>query len=209
MDIPLKQKKKFLIQHLISSGYLKTKKVIQAFEEIPRENFVPHDYHDHAYADEPLPIGGGQTISAPHMVAVMTELLEPKKTDEVLEVGAGSGYQAAILSKLVKKVFTIEFDKNIAKRAELNLCSTGINNVEIMTGDGSKGYEKQAPFDKTIVTCACQEIPRALIVQLKEGGRIVIPVGGQWYQELVLGVKKKGRLETSMHGGCVFVPLRH
>ncbi len=205
----LEEKRAALISHLMQAGHLRTKRTINTFNEVPRENFVPHEYRKFAYADEPLPIGGGQTISAPHMVAEMTELLEPKNTDKVLEIGAGSGYQSAILSKLVSKVYTIEFDKNLAAFARHNLEKSGIKNVEVRAGDGSKGYEKEAPYDKIIVTCACPEIPEELVKQLKENGRIVIPVGGQWYQDLVLGIKKKRKLETSKHGGCVFVPLRH
>ncbi len=206
MNLP--EKKKELIEHLKEMGYLKTPETIGAFEQIPRENFMPKEYRQYAYADEPIPIGFGQTISAPHMVAVMTELLELKKTDSVLEVGAGSGYQAAILSKLVKIVFTVEFVKELARYAKENLRKTGVKNVEIIHGDGSRGYPKKAPFDKIIVTCGCPEIPKPLVEQLKIGGKIAIPVGGCYQQELILGIKTKAGLKTERHGGCVFVPLR-
>jgi len=139
----------------------------------------------------------------------MTELLKPKKTDRVLEIGAGSGYQAAILSKLVKIVYTVEFDKNLADFARKNIEKTKIRNVKVFCGDGSNGLPEHAPYDKIIVTCGCPEIPKQLIEQLKTGGRIVIPVGGFYQQELILGIKTKGGLETESHGGCVFVPLRH
>ena len=198
-----------LVRYLVDQGILKTSRIIEAFKTVPRELFVPEKYRKSAYSDEPLPIGFNQTISAPHMVAMMTELLEPKKTDKVLEVGAGSGYQAAVLSRLVRKVYTIELEPDLVKFASRNIRKAGIKNVQIMQGDGSKGYPKEAPYDKVIVTCACPEIPDALVEQLKEGGIILAPVGGGWSQELIKGVKRKGRLETKNCGGCVFVPLRH
>ena len=205
----LEEKKKALIRELKSGKLLRTRVVTRAFEEVPRELFVPQKYRGQAYSDQPLPIGEGQTISAPHMVAMMTELLEPKKTDKVLEVGAGSGYQAAILSRLVKKLITIELEPELARRARESLKKAGYRNVRVLAGDGSKGYPKEAPYDKVIVTCACPEIPPALIEQLKEGGKLVAPVGGGWHQELIVGVKRKGKLVEKNYGGCVFVPLRH
>lgn len=204
-----KTKKEAVIQSLISQGYLKTEKIIKAFREVPREDFVPENYKNYAYVDEPMPIGQGQTISAMHMVAIMTELLEPKKTDKILEVGCGSGYQAAILSRLVKKIYTIELEPELAEFARNNLKRLGYNNVEIIVGDGSRGFSKEKPYGKIIVTCAVREIPKPLIEQLKNNGRIVVPVGGEWYQELILGIKKDKKLIKENHGGCVFVPLRH
>jgi len=205
----LSEKKHALIEHLKSQGYLRTGKVIEAFRQVPRENFIPPAQKEYAYADEPLPIGSGQTISAPHMVAIMTELLEPKKTDKVLEVGAGSGYQAAILSRLVKRIYTVELEPDLARGAGESLKKSGYDNVDVMVGDGSKGYPKEAPFDKIIVTCGADKIPKPLVEQLKEGGIMAIPVGSGLYQELILGVKRKGRLETENKGACMFVPLRH
>ncbi len=205
----LSEKKKALIEHLKNQGYLKSGNVIEAFRQVPRENFVPPAQKEHTYADEPLPIGSGQTISAPHMVAIMTELLEPRKTDRVLEVGAGSGYQAAILSGLVKSIRTIELEPELAKKAGESLKKSGYRNVEITVGDGSKGFPKEAPFDKIIVTCGAREIPKPLVEQLKEGGRIVIPVGSGLYQELILGIKRRDRLVMENKGACAFVPLRH
>jgi protein-L-isoaspartate(D-aspartate) O-methyltransferase len=201
--------KERLIQNLIDQGYLKTPEVIQAFESVPREEFVLPNDRNFAYADYPLSIGFGQTISAPHMVAMQTELLEPKKTDKVLEVGAGSGYQAAILSKLVRKVYTVEVAPELVEFARENLKRARITNVEVILGDGSLGYPKEKPYDKIIVTCACPEIPKALTDQLRFGGLIVIPVGGGFYQELILAKKTKEGLERRNYGGCVFVPLRH
>lgn len=203
------RKQRYLVDQLVKEGHLKTNKIIKTFLSVPRENFVPREYRHHAYIDEPLPIGFGQTISAPHMVAIMTELLKPDKKDKVLEIGSGSGYQAAILSKLVKKVFTIELDRNLAEFSRENLKKTRIRNVKIIQGDGSRGYSKEAPYDKIIVTCAGKEIPKPLIAQLKNRGIIVAPVGGEWYQDLILGIKKGKKLETKNYGGCVFVLLRH
>lgn len=203
------EKKKELIKNLIEQGFLHSKEVIDAFESVPREEFILERDKVYAYADYPLPIISGQTISAPHMVCLMTELLEHKKTDKVLEIGAGSGYQAAILSKLVKKVYTIEIDYDLVEFAKRNLAKTGYKNVEVIRGDGSKGYAKKAPYDKIIVTCAIPEIFKELINQLKLKGKIIAPVGSGWFQELILGIKTKTGLETKNYGGCAFVPLRH
>lgn len=201
--------KDWLVRNLINEGYLKTLRIIKAFKSVDRSVFVPKEHRIHAYADYPLPIGRGQTISAPHMVAIMTELLEPQKTDKVLEIGAGSGYQAAILSKLVNKVYTIELDPELADFAKENLKKAGIKNVEVIVGDGSKGYEKEAPYDKIILTCATEDFPKPLIEQLKEGGIIMGPLGDSFFQNLIVARKIKGRLERKNYGGCVFVPLRH
>jgi len=202
--------KENLISHLKREGYLKTAKVENAFRLIPREAFLPNDLRLHAYSDHPLPIGSGQTISAPHMVAIMTELLQPAKNDKLLEIGTGSGYQAAILSSLVKKICTIEFYPELASLARKNLSQAGIKNVEIIPGDGSKGLPAQAPFDKIIVTCSIpQEIFASLGKQLKEGGILVAPIGPAYgVQMLTTGRKAKGKLETKEYFGVVFVPLR-
>lgn len=198
-----------LIKHLKKEGYLKTKTVENAFLKVPRENFVRDKDKDFAYYDQPLPIGYRQTISAPHMVAIMTEFLEPKKTDIVLEIGGGSGYQAAILSKLVKNIYTIEFQKELIEFAKKNLNKAGCKNVEVFHGDGSKGYKKAAPYDKIIITCAVSEINEELVKQLKEGGIIIAPVGSGYLQILTIGKKKNGKLKTESYFSCVFVPMRH
>lgn len=205
----LSDKKKMLIEDLQREGYLKSPKIIKAFREIPREAFIRHEERSYAYADQPLPIGSGQTISAPHMVAIMTELLRPEKTDNILEVGAGSGYQAAILSKLVSKFYTVELEAELVSLARKNLKKAGIKNVQVFQGDGSLGLEREAPFDKIIVTCATDNIYPAWKEQLKEGGLIIAPVGSGYYQELTLAKKKKSRLEIREIISCVFVPLRH
>jgi protein-L-isoaspartate(D-aspartate) O-methyltransferase len=198
-----------LILSLRREGFLRTQRVISAFRSVPREGFLPGKLSEHAYSDQPLPIGRGQTISAPHMVAVMTELLEPDSRDIVLEVGAGSGYQAAILSKLVKEVFTVELEGELTGFARSNLERAGIRNVEVIHGDGSRGLPEKAPFDKILVTCAVEDIPAPLIGQLKEGGIVTAPVGPYYRQTLVSGVKEGKKLRTARHFPCIFVPLRH
>jgi protein-L-isoaspartate(D-aspartate) O-methyltransferase len=205
----LEEEKKNLIGQLKDIGYLKTPAVIKAFLETRREDFIPSENRKLAYADEPLPIRNGQTISAPHMVALMTELLEPKKTDKILEVGSGSGYQAAILCRLAGKVITIELEPELAVFAEGNLKKAGCGNVKVLCADGSLGYAKEQPFDKIIVTCGCEEIPKPLVEQLKEGGIIIAPVGSAWHKELIAARKVNGELQEKSYGSVAFVPLRH
>jgi len=204
----LEENRELLIKKLAGEGYLKTEKVIGAFREIPREKFIPERDGDFAYSDYPLNIGRGQTISAPHMVAIMTELLKPKSRDIVLEIGAGSGYQAAILSKLVDTVYTIELESELAVSAKQNLEKAGCGNVHVMVGDGSKGYPPKAPYDKIIVTCATPEIFRAWKDQLKPGGIILAPVGGFYHQDLIMVKKTGDGFKEENHGGVMFVPLR-
>ena len=147
-------------------------------EEIPRHLFIPPPYDRAAYDDNPVPIGKGQTISQPYIVAVMTALLLPKATDNMLEIGAGSGYQAAVLSRLVKRLTTIERIETVADLARRNLKSIGIENVVVIEGDGTLGYPDNAPYDGIIITAATPEVPRPLLDQLADGGRLVAPVGG-------------------------------
>jgi len=202
--------KESLITHLKREGYLSSSRVEQAFRKIPREDFLPASMREHAYSDHPLPIGSGQTISAPHMVAIMTELLEPKKTDKVLEIGTGSGYQAAILSPLVRKIYTTEFYPELASQAKKNLSRTGIKNVEVIPEDGSKGLPAHAPYDKIIATCSIlQGTFNLLGKQLKEGGILIAPIGEPHaIQMLTTGRRTGGKLKTKEYFPCVFVPLR-
>ncbi len=202
-------KKRMLVKSLREEGYLRNPEVIRAFMEVPREEFVRPEDRPWAYSDHPLHIGSGQTISAPHMVGIMTSLLEPKKTDKVLEIGAGSGYQAAILSRLVRKVYTVELEPGLVRLARRNLKRAGIRNVEVIQGDGSLGLAEKAPFEKIIVTCATDRLYPAWQEQLREGGILLAPVGSGYHQELTLATKKKGRLKTREVLSCVFVPLRH
>lgn len=195
-----------LREHLAGRG-IDNNRVLAAFANVPREEFIPKRYHDLAYADMPLGIGEGQTISQPYVVAFMTQLLDPQLEDKVLEIGTGSGYQAAILSKLVKKVYTIERFKNLAEEAQTILGRLGDGNVEVIVGDGSKGLPDKAPFDGIIVTAAAPEIPRPLLDQLKVGGRFVAPVGSGFSQDMVKVTKTKRGLEKETHPGFRFVPL--
>ena len=182
-------------------------RVLAAFSEVPREEFVPTHLRDLAYNDSPLPIGAGQTISQPYTVAVMTELLEPKAGDRVLEIGTGSGYQAAILSFLVDWVYTIERVGSLAKRAKEVFRKLGISNVVVRVGDGSRGWLEKAPFDGIIVTAAGERIPWPLKEQLVEGGRLVMPVGGPFVQTLVKLTRSGHNYLREEHGGFRFVPL--
>ena len=160
-----------------------------------------------AYADYPLPIGQGQTISQPYIVAFMTEQLEPKPTDRVLEIGTGSGYQAAVLAEMVAEVYTIEIIEELAQRAAADLKRLGYTNVNVRAGDGYQGWAEAAPFDAIIVTCAPEHVPQPLIDQLKEGGRMIIPIGRAWNQELVLLRKRGGKLEQHAVLPVSFVPM--
>lgn len=191
---------------LIARG-ISAPRVLEAFRKVPRHAFVPENIRSSAYDDCALPIGEGQTISQPYMVAIMTELLKLKGGEEVLEIGTGSGYQTAILSMLCKKVYTMERIKALAQRAENILHRLGYNNVEYIVGDGTEGYLPQAPYDGILVTAGCPEIPAPLIEQLSEGGRLVVPVGERHLQTLTVLTKEKGKTRTEESIGCVFVPL--
>ncbi len=181
--------------------------VLSAMRKVPRHEFVPVRFRSEAYRDCPLPIGHDQTISQPYIVGFMTEQLEPKPTDRVLEVGTGSGYQAAVLSELVARVYTIEIIDDLARRAAADLKRLGYTNVFVRSGDGYKGWPEAAPFDAIIVTCAPEKIPPALVEQLREGGRMIIPVGPTWNQELVLLRKKGNAVERRGVLPVRFVPM--
>jgi protein-L-isoaspartate(D-aspartate) O-methyltransferase len=195
-------------EQIIARG-VKDKLVIDAMLTVPRHLFVPKSSQTIAYIDSPLPIGKGQTISQPYIVAFMTELLELKGNEKVLEVGTGSGYQAAILGEIVKKVYTIEIICELAQTAEKRLKELGYKNIQVRCGDGYIGWEEYAPFDRIIVTAAPDHIPQPLIKQLKNNGRMVIPVGAFW-QELILITKdKNGKIKKSSTIPVRFVPLVH
>jgi protein-L-isoaspartate(D-aspartate) O-methyltransferase len=198
-----------LIQFLKLSRRITSKKVENAFREIPRENFIPEQLRDSAYSDTPLQIGHSQTISAPHMVAIMIEHLDLKKNHKVLEIGAGSGYHAAIASKIIGEkghIYTVERIEELAKTAAENLRKTGIKNVTVIKDDGSIGLQKNAPYDRIYVTCAAPKIPEQLIDQLKDPGKLLIPVGNR-ICDLILLEKKEGKINKNSICSCAFVPL--
>ena len=196
-----------MIRHQIKGRGIRDERVLSAMNSIPREKFVLEGEKENAYLDCPLPMGMGQTISQPIKVALMTQCLSLKGSETVLEVGTGSGYQAAILSRLAKMVYTIERFKALADRAEKIFKELEIKNVKVIVGDGSTGWEEYSPYDGIIVTAGAPKIPTSLIEQLDEKGRIVVPVGNSFSQDLLLGIKEKGKLKITNYGGCVFVPL--
>jgi protein-L-isoaspartate(D-aspartate) O-methyltransferase len=196
-----------MVEFQIEARGVRNPRVLEAMRTVPRHLFVPETYREAAYNDSPLPIGHGQTISQPYIVAVMTELLELDAGDKVLEIGGGSGYQAAILATLAKEVVTIERIPEVARTARENLRAAGISNVEVVVADGTEGYAQSAPYNAIIVTAATPDIPKPLIEQLADGGRLVAPTGGRDLQTLVKLVKSGETITRSSHGGVVFVPL--
>lgn len=208
-DMDFKDKRIELVSKLKREGRIYTKEIEKAFLETPREMFVPDSLKNYAYIDTPLEIGDGQTISAPHMVAIMAEALDLKKGQKVLEIGAGSGYHAAILSKIVGKeghIYTIERHKSLTEFAKRNLKNVGITNVTVENGDGSEGLLRYAPYDRIYVTCAAPDIPSPLIDQLKDDGKLMIPVG-RTICNLELIEKEGNKIIKRDLGGCAFVPL--
>ncbi len=195
-----------MINTQIKARGIKDKRVLKALLEVERHKFMPQKYRRFAYNDHPVPIGEGQTISQPYIVALMTEELRLKGNEKVLEIGTGSGYQAAVLSKLCAKVFSIEIFETLGEKAKKLLLELGFDNVKIKIGDGHKGWKKHAPFDAIIVTCAPANIPAPLIKQLKEGGRMIIPVG-MHVQELILLTKKNGKIIQEKILPVRFVPM--
>jgi len=202
-------RKRMLHDQLTGPGRgIKDERVLAAMRTVPRHEFVAEEYRFSAYDDRPLPIGHGQTISQPFIVALMTEQMKPQPTDKVLEVGTGSGYQAAILSGLVKQVFTIEIVEPLARHAAVDLLRLGYTNVFVKAGDGYKGWPEHAPFDAIIVTCAPDQVPQPLVEQLKDGGRMVIPVGPDGgVQELYLLEKHEGTVKQRAVLPVRFVPM--
>ena len=196
-----------MVEHQLRRRGIADSRVLAAMGQVPREAFVPDAHKRDAYADAALPLSQGQTISQPLMVAMSLEALKLKGDETVLEIGAGSGYQAAILSNLVEKVYAIEIIPELVANAQRALDSLGIDNVEIICADGRKGWPEGAPYDGIVVAAAAEEVPPALIEQLKEGGRLVIPVGGRWGQSLRTSRKRGDELETEELCRCVFVPL--
>jgi protein-L-isoaspartate(D-aspartate) O-methyltransferase len=195
-----------MVETQIKARGVKDPRVLSALFKVERHRFVPEEYLNSAYADQPLPIGEGQTISQPYIVALMTELLELKGDEKVLEIGTGSGYQAAILAELAKEVYTIEIIESLASMTKNRLSQLGYQNVKVKAGDGYLGWPEVGPFDGIIITCAPDHIPKPLIEQLKEGGRMVVPVGA-YSQELKKIVKRSGKIVTTDVIPVVFVPM--
>jgi protein-L-isoaspartate(D-aspartate) O-methyltransferase len=182
--------------------------VLSVMGRVPRHVFVDAPYRDMAYDDHPLPIGEGQTISQPYVVALMTEALRLKPSDRVLEIGTGSGYQAAVLAEIVKEVYTIEIRKPLADRAEKTLADLGYRNVTVKFGDGYFGWAEHAPYDAIIITAAANHIPPPLIEQLKERGMLIVPLGSTvYFQTLTLATKRKGELDVEQVCPVAFVPM--
>jgi protein-L-isoaspartate(D-aspartate) O-methyltransferase len=205
---PYALKRQQMVQQDIRGRDVREPQVLSAMNKVPRHLFVEPDYRDQAYEDHPLPIGEGQTISQPYVVALMTEALRLKRDDRVLEIGTGSGYQAAVLAEIVREVYTIEIRKNLADRAGLVLKDLGYRNVKVKYGDGYFGWEEAAPFDAIIITAAANHIPPPLIRQLKEGGRLIVPLGSTvYFQTLMLATKRKGQLDVEQLGPVAFVPM--
>jgi len=202
-----KKLRDIMVSEQIEARGIKNKKVLEALLKVERHKFVPKEYRSRAYDDYPLPIGEGQTISQPYIVALMTEVLNPDSTKNVLEIGTGSGYQAAVLGELFKNVYTIEIIGSLGKRAEKQLSEAGYNNVMVKIGDGYLGWREFSPFDAIIVTCSPTHIPEPLKDQLAEGGKMVIPVGENHSQELVLLTKEKGEIKKKKIIPVVFVPM--
>jgi len=195
-----------MVREQIEARGVTDPRVLKAMREVKRHLFVPTASVADAYEDFPLPIGEGQTISQPYIVALMTEMLAPKPGDRVLEIGTGSGYQAAVLSRLVADVYSIEVVKSLSDQARENLAQQGYTNVHLLVGDGYNGWPAEAPFDGIIVTAAPPEVPPKLVDQLKDGGRMVIPVGTN-YQELMLIEKKDGKVTRRVVTAVRFVPM--
>ena len=205
----VEDERRSMVARQIKARGIKDKDVLRAMSTVPRHLFVPKNLRRRAYADIPLPIGHGQTISQPYIVAYMTEVIQPESHHRVLEIGTGSGYQAAVLAELTGRVYTIEIVPELAKDAKDRLKKIGYTNVEARQGDGYYGWPEASPFDAIVVTAAAEFIPPPLIEQLKEGGRMIIPVGSPFYvQHLMLVEKNQGRITTRSLLPVRFVPFR-
>jgi protein-L-isoaspartate(D-aspartate) O-methyltransferase len=196
-----------MVEHQIAARGVHDPRVLEAMRDVPRHLFVSEDQKPRAYEDRALPIGSGQTISQPYIVAVMTALLGPESQHRVLEIGTGSGYQTAILSRLAKRVITIERHSKLAETAGQVFAELGLTNVEIVVGDGTEGLPDEAPFDRILVTAGAPAIPESLKQQLASGGRLVLPVGPSGYQYLTVIDRVGDAFQQQERDACVFVPL--
>jgi protein-L-isoaspartate(D-aspartate) O-methyltransferase len=196
-----------MVETQLRARGIRDRRLLDAMGTIPRHEFVEVRYHDQAYADHPLAIGAGQTISQPYIVALMLETLQLKPDSKVLEIGTGSGYQTALLARLAGHVYSMERHAELARQAAETLSRLGLTNASVVTGDGNRGLPEHAPFDAIVVSAAAEEVPPALFEQLREGGRMIIPVGPREAQELQLVRKLGGKALTTVMEGCRFVPL--
>ena len=206
-DDEFRQSRRDMVEYQIKNRGVTDNRILDAFRKIPRHEFVKEPYLVEAYMDHPLPIGNGQTISQPYIVALMTEQLHLKGDEKVLEIGTGSGYQAAILSELAREVHSVERVPELADQAGQNLERLGITNVKIHVGDGTLGWPQEAPFDGIIITAGTPGMPEGLVDQLADNGRLVAPVGSRWRQMLELWIKQGDNVEKEAVLPVVFVPL--
>jgi protein-L-isoaspartate(D-aspartate) O-methyltransferase len=199
-----------LVEGLVSGGRLDDERVADAFRAVPRHAFVPADRRADAYADRPLPIGDGQTISAPHMVGIMCELLAPSEGDRVLEIGTGCGYHAAVTAELGVEVYSVEYESRLAREARERLDRLGYGDrVHVRQGDGHEGWAEWAPYDAAYLTCAADDFPEAVVEQVRPGGRLLAPLSGGPGQELVEATRREsGSIDRESHGGVRFVEMR-
>ena len=198
-----------MVKTQIEKRGVKDSSTLAALRKVARHSFVPKEQVDYAYEDRPLPIGYGQTISQPYIVGYMTEIIKPKAGQKVLEIGTGSGYQAAVLAEIVSKVYTIEIVEELGKQASTRLKDLGYKNIEVKTADGYHGWKEHAPFDAIVVTAAAEFIPPALKEQLKDGGRMIIPVGSPYVTQQLMLIEKKGnKYTTSSKMPVRFVPFK-
>lgn len=202
-----KRLRDFMVDTQLIPRGIKDRRVLDAMRMVPRHLFVDDSIQYRAYDDIALPIGEGQTISQPYMVAIMTELLQLKGDEKVLEIGTGSGYQAAVLAELSREVFTIERVAVLAKRAEERFQSLGYNNIYVTVGDGTLGWPEKSPFDRVVITAGSPRIPQPVLEQLSDEGIIVAPIGDYFSQQLTIIKKSKGTLSEQLHTPCMFVPL--
>lgn len=203
------QRRQSMVINQLQSRDITDPEVLQAMLTIPRHQFVDQRIVNSAYNDYPLSIGEGQTISQPYIVALMTQLLELKEGEKVLEIGTGSGYQAAVLAEIVEEVYTVEIYESLSKKSEKLLIDLGYQNIKFKVGDGYRGWEEHAPYDAIIVTCAPDHVPPSLLQQIKDdGGRIVIPVGGIWMVQTLMKIEKtEGKIKSKGIIGVRFVPM--
>ncbi|WP_194778448.1 protein-L-isoaspartate(D-aspartate) O-methyltransferase [Pararhodonellum marinum] len=205
---PFQARRIEMVETQIAARGIKNPEVLMAMRKVPRHLLVPKELAEYAYQDRPLPIGEGQTISQPYMVAYMTSLIQPKNDMKVLEIGTGSGYQAAVLAEIVDKVYSVEIIASLGEKAQEDLKNLGYKNVRVKIGDGFQGWPERGPFDAILVTAAAESPPAPLLAQLKEGGIMIIPIGSQdSIQELVRLENKNGKIKTTRLGAVRFVPF--